>query len=244
MSTGFRRFVYQHWFRDQNFKKYVKERNLYASKSLELDSTETADDLKHYPEFKKLVKLTKVNYKDGHTCFQLACKLCKKAGDKWAYVNKRTGSFNCPNCDVRVPLLTAKSAYENSKQIVDYTKTNNEYKTKYSANIPVSDSVCNSLQIKGLKAVDMELLNASYIPELNALKFPLKNVAGRIVGENLLHLEDGREESFQNENASGILMHGQVSKQKAILVSNLLDFLVLIAQRIDTRKYSSLNIKI
>ncbi|TMW45547.1 hypothetical protein DOY81_009373 [Sarcophaga bullata] len=234
MSTGFRRFVYKHWVRNHNFKKYVKERYLCTSKSLQLDPTETADDLKHYPEFKKLVKLTKVDYKEGHTCFQLACKLCKKAGVKWAYVNKRTGSFNCPNCDVRVPLLTAKSAYENSKQIVDYTESNNEYKTKYSANLPVSETVCNSLQIKGLKVVDMELLNASYVPELNALKFPLKNVAGRIVGESLLYLENSREECFQNENASGILMHGQASKQKAILVSNLLDFLVLIAQRIDT----------
>lgn len=239
MSTGFRRFIYQHCFRDQNFNKYAKDRYLCTSKSLELDPTESTDDLKYYPEFKKLIKSSKFHYKDGHTCFQVECKLCKKAGDKWAYVNKRTGTLTCPNCDIKISLSSAKNAYERSKQIVDYKKENKEYESKYNRNKTVSETVCNSLQIKGLKPVDMEMLNATHIPELNTLHFPLKNVARKIVGENVLYLDDGREECFQNENASGILLHEHANKQKAIVVSNLLDFLVLIAQRIDTREYSN-----
>lgn len=238
MSTAVKRSVYQHWLRNIFSSKFIIKLNYCTTKPVDLDSRKTVEDLKYYAEFKKLIKSSNINHKDGHTCLQVSCKLCKNSSDKSAYVNKRTGSFNCPNCDVRVPLLEAKNAYEKSKYIVDYNK---ESAKKYSSkcrkltNVPLD--ICNSLQIKGLKVVDFEMLNSSYDAELNILQFSLTNAGNRIVGEKWLHLEDGREECFQSESLSGILLYGSTSKQKAIVVANLLDFLVLIAQRIDTCKF-------
>lgn len=244
MSTVFRRSDYQRWLRNCILSKFVVRKQNYCSvKTVSLDSSETIEDLKYYADFKKFIKATNIEFNDGHTCLQVSCKLCKNTSpdDKWAYVNKRTGSFNCPSCDVRVSLLQAKNAYEKSKYIVDHNKeTAKVYKTKCRHLVTVPENICESLQIKGLKLVDFEMLNSCYDSELNILQFPLKNASNRIVGEKWLYLEDGREECFQNENLSGVLIYGTANKQKAIVVANLLDFLVLIAQRIDTRNLYNL----
>lgn len=239
MSTVFRRSAYQRWLRNCVLNKFlVRKQHFCSVKSDSLNNTETIEDLKYYADFKKFIKTSNIEFNDGHTCLQVSCKLCKNtsSGDKWAYVNKRTGSFNCSSCDVRVSLLQAKSAYEKSKYIIDYNKEAAKiYMTKCRQLENVPEHICESLQIKGLKLVDFEMLNSCYDSELNILQFPLKNSSNRVVGEKWLYLEDGREDCFQNENLSGALIYGPTNKQKAIVVANLLDFLVLIAQRIDTR---------
>lgn len=229
------------WLRKPYFPNLTNVRLGSNVRSLKADSNGEDQDLKYYADFKKFIKSQDFDYKDGHTCLHLPCKLCASSDkDKWAFVNKTTGNFICPNCDVTVSLKLAKSAYEKEKLIVDHLKEiANVYTSKCGDITQVPSNVCEHLQIKGLKTVDFEILDAGYDNVLNVIKFPLKNASGREVGEKLLYLEDGHEETVQSKRLSGILIYGQNSKQKAIVVANILDFLVLIAQRIDSRKFIS-----
>lgn len=242
MTAVFCRFIYfnHRRFRNQNLPELSIKRCLSAVKSVPLDSDERDQDLKHYADFKNTIKTLNVDYKDGSTCLHLPCKLCAQSNPgKVAFVNKHTGSFYCPNCDIRVSLLQAKIGYEKKKPIVNrhQAETANIYTRECVQVTQVPAHVCEALQIKGLKPVDFEMLDANYDPDANVIKFPLNNVANRLVGEKFLYMEDGREETLQNKHMSGILLYEVASKQKVIVVANLLDFLSLIAQRIDTRKY-------
>lgn len=235
------RFVYiSKWSKSINLIHSGCSRWINTGRKLVFDNNQVELDLKYYTDFKKIIKLKKLELKDGHTCFRVPCKLCvhNSLGDKWAFVNKTTGNFVCPNCDVKVPLLQAKNSYEREKPFIDCNVAiNNLYKTTCNVITQVPTSVCDGLQIKGLKTVDFEILEAGYDPIIQALQFPLKNVSRRVVGEKIFYLENGIEETHQNQNISGILIYEQGSNQRAVVVTNLLDFLVLIAHRIDTRKF-------
>ncbi|XP_061398460.1 mitochondrial DNA helicase-like [Musca vetustissima] len=126
------------------------------------------------------------------------------------------------------------SAYEKERAIIDCKRVINVFRTTCNVITQVPASVCDGLQIKGLKTVDFEILEAGYDPILNVLQFPLKSVANVVVGEKLFHLKNGLEVTHQNENISGMLLYEQGSNQKAIVVTNVLDFLVLIAHRLES----------
>ncbi|XP_075149815.1 mitochondrial DNA helicase [Haematobia irritans] len=233
MSVAFRRCFHIWNWKIPNLRN---ERYMSNSKSVSLDNDDTNKDLGHYIDFKKVIKSKNLDYKDGPTCLQLPCRLCENSvQENLAFINKTTGSFICPKCDVKVPLLLAKNAYEKGKRIVDqHVELSKMYKTQCIDVTQVPSKICDELQIRGLKPVDFEMLNASYDRNRSLLQFPLQNSAGRVVGEKLLHLQNGKEETYQNENQSGMLIYGQNKISKAIVVANILDFLVLIAQRIDT----------
>ncbi|XP_073822002.1 mitochondrial DNA helicase [Musca autumnalis] len=239
VPATFGRFVYfPKWHKRIYLPCFQTCLSLSTNKKFLIDNSETDEDLKHYAEFKKIVKAKNLAHKDGHTCLQVTCKLCQENadGNKWAFVNKTTGSFVCPNCDVKVPLRQVKNSYEKEKLIIDAAtvRKTNVYRSTCNAVTQVPKNVCDSLQIKGLKEVDFEILEAGYDPIKKSLHFPLKNATHTIVGEKILYLDGGLEMTLQNANLSGILIHEQSPNQKAIVVTNVLDFLVLIAQRIDT----------
>lgn len=90
--------------------------------------------------------------------------------------------------------------------------------------------------IKGLKEDQLNAIGAQWEPQQQLLHFKLRNAAQVVVGEKVLYLGDRREEIFQSSSSSGLLIHGAMNKTKAVLVSNLMDFIVLATQNIETRK--------
>uniref|UniRef100_A0A1B0BJH6 DNA 5'-3' helicase n=1 Tax=Glossina palpalis gambiensis TaxID=67801 RepID=A0A1B0BJH6_9MUSC len=222
------------WLKSQKCQFRIKYRSV-TSKSVVVDIDESDQDLNHYSDFKTLLKTKGIPTKDGHTCLQISCEMCTSGSTAWAYVNKRSGAFMCPSCDVKLPLAAVKSAYEKRRKIVDYQQEQKkEYKTKCTD--PVPREICESLHITGLKQVDFELLGAAYDKNMNILQFPLKNASSRYVGEKLLFLSSGNEETHCDNNTSGLLTHcvGDKQKEKAVVVSRTVDFLALIAQRLET----------
>lgn len=99
----------------------------------------------------------------------------------------------------------------------------------------VDQNTCDRLGIRGLTAKDLKELECGYVASKDVLQFPLRNAAGLIVGEKLYNLSNKTEETVQNQNASGLLIGGAVNKNRAILVTNLIDFLVLSMQKLDCK---------
>lgn len=224
------------------YKRFGTQSNEYAIRSSLSDLKKPEYDLEHFSEFKKTIKSLGIEHKDGSTCLRLDCRLCQNPNEKrWAYVNKKTGNFICHNCDINVSLAAAKSCYTTKKHLVNYEEQQKKFSfSKQNVVTEVPLDICESLNIKGLKAVDLEIIGAQYDIKESIIYFPLKNASNIKVGEKLLKLAEEQrfsEETIQNENNSGLLLSGQPSKTKAIVVSNILDFLALIGQRIDTRKF-------
>ncbi|XP_037960945.1 twinkle protein, mitochondrial [Teleopsis dalmanni] len=199
--------------------------------SVQVDVDVSDLDVKHLTDFKKHLRVNKIPYKDGPTCLQLQCRLCEQ--NHTAYVNKRTGAFLCPGCDVLKPLPLAANLYEKGQQLNKADLTKEIYISQFNKPANVTQDVCDELRIPGLKVADLNALDAKYSSECNTLIFPLRNEGGIVTGEKSLHVSSKSEDVFQNSLRSGLLIYGPANKNKAILVSNLMDFLVLVMQRLE-----------
>ncbi|XP_067625414.1 mitochondrial DNA helicase isoform X2 [Eurosta solidaginis] len=194
-------------------------------------SIDTSIDPKVMLDFKKHARNHRLFLKDGPTCLLVQCQLCA-IPDAEAYVNKRTGLFLCPNCDLKKNVVDILPFYE-KKYRGDAKFQDVNYKTKYKDLQPISQAVLDNLGIKGLKTTDLEHFNTQHDPNLNILQFPMRNAANKIVGERVLNLSDKSEETIDNYNHSGLLLWNSTPKNtRVVLVSNLLDFIVLAMHRL------------
>ncbi|XP_017488408.1 PREDICTED: twinkle protein, mitochondrial [Rhagoletis zephyria] len=191
-------------------------------------------------EFKKHLRNHRLPFKDGATCLQVECYLCVNKSAIDAYINKRTGLFLCPNCDVKKNLTDVLPLYE-TKCRGDAKYKDVNYETKFTTLQPISQSICDNLGIKGLKSTDLDYLGAQYESTLNILSFPIRNVANKIVGEKILYLSDKTEETIENFNYSGLLICSSAHKTtRVVLVSKLMDFMVLAMQRLSNTSIACL----
>ncbi|ALC38325.1 CG5924 [Drosophila busckii] len=225
----------------------------YATSASEVE--EIAFDTKDYVDFKKQLRQQNIYNKDGHTCLQLECRLCEcnnKNTNKretqpaktnaaiqlrsvlhgpLAYINKRTGAFLCPSCDVKASLSQALAAYETQKYLAI---TKEQYTSRFPNLISVTPEACEVLGLRGLKESQLNGIGAHLEPEQQLLVFPLHNAANKVVGEKVLNLNNRSEQTYQGSISSGLLIHGAQNKNKAVLVSNLQDFIVLATQPLET----------
>ncbi|KAH8350499.1 hypothetical protein KR067_004989 [Drosophila pandora] len=230
--------------RIHNNKSQVWRQN-YATQ-VDKNSPECALDPKEYVDFKRQLRQINLPHKDGHTCLQLECRLCERNNQPaqqrgtgtglLAYVNKRTGAFICPNCDVKTSLSTVLPAYlipspESYKRPPQRQPT---FESRFPDLIDVTPEACEALGIKGLKEAQLNAIGAKWEPQQQILHFQLRNAAHHVVGEKVLHLGSRSEETFQDGSSSGILIHGVGNKSKAVIVSNLVDFIVLATQNLET----------
>ncbi|KAH8297975.1 hypothetical protein KR018_003241 [Drosophila ironensis] len=223
-------------------------RENYATQ-VESGLPEVALDPKEYVDFKRQLRQINLPHKDGHTCLHLECRLCDRSkqppqvsGPKGSeqgplgYVNKRTGSFICPHCDVKTSLSNALAAYLPSTP-AGFRRPAQRlplFESRFPDLVSVPPEACDALGIKGLKESHLNAIGAQWEPRQQLLHFKLRNAAQHVVGEKVLHLSDRREETFPGSCGSGLLVHGVGNKAKAVLVSNLLDFVVLATQNIET----------
>lgn len=113
-----------------------------------------------------------------------------------------------------------------------------DYKSRFDNLTTVPVEACEALGLKGIKESQLNAIGAQYEPEQHLLHFKLRNAAQKVVGEKVLQLSDRSEQTYQQGScSSGLLIHcgaGNGNKTKAVLVSNLLDFIVLATQQIET----------
>ncbi|XP_037711336.1 twinkle protein, mitochondrial [Drosophila subpulchrella] len=224
-----------------NNNKSREWRKNYATQ-VDPNLAECSLDPKEYVEFKRQLRQLNLPHKDGNTCLQLECRLCKrqpsqKTGDQGllAYVNKRTGAFMCPNCDVKTSLANALAAYQLPTP-AGYRRLPQMqplHESRFPHLFNVTAEACEALGVKGLKEDQLNAIGAQWEPQQQLLHFKLRNAAQIVVGEKVLHLGDKREETYQDISSSGLLIHGAANKTKAVLVSNLMDFIVLSTQNIE-----------
>ncbi|XP_016962045.1 mitochondrial DNA helicase [Drosophila biarmipes] len=225
-----------------NSNKSREWRKNYATQ-VDPSLAECSLDPKEYLDFKRQLRQLNLPHKDGNTCLQLECRLCnrqpsQKSNDQGmlAYVNKRTGAFMCPNCDVKTSLASALAAYQLPSP-AGYRRLPQRqplHESRFPNLVNVTPEACLALGIKGLREDQLNAIGAQWEPQQQLLHFKLRNAAQVVVGEKVLYLGDRREETFQESSSSGLLIHGAANKTKAVLVSNLVDFMVLSTQNIET----------
>lgn len=110
------------------------------------------------------------------------------------------------------------------------------FESRFPDLVDVTPEACEALGIKGLKEAQLNAIGAKWEPQQQILHFQLRNAAHHVVGEKVLHLGSRCEETFQEGSSSGILIYGVGTKSKAVIVSNLVDFIVLATQNLETRK--------
>ncbi|XP_014090532.2 mitochondrial DNA helicase isoform X1 [Bactrocera oleae] len=203
-------------------------------------STDNTVDPKVMYELKKHLRNQRLNFKDGPTCLLIECHLCNNMSGSEAFVNKRTGLFLCPNCNLKKNVTDILHLYEKNCK-GDAKCRDVEYESKFTNLQPVSQSVCDKLGMRGLQSSDFVHLGAQYEPNINCLRFPIKNVANKVVGEKILYLSDRREETVENYNHSGLLLSNAPHKfSRVVLVSNLMDFIILSIQRLSNTSIACL----
>ena len=109
------------------------------------------------------------------------------------------------------------------------------FHSKLQLNDELTQTTCDKLGIRGLNVKDLKELACAYDASKDLLQFPLRNAAGIIVGEKTLQLNSRQEVTNQNQNSSGLLVAGPLNKHRAVVVTNLMDFLVLVMQKLDCK---------
>ncbi|XP_055842023.1 mitochondrial DNA helicase [Episyrphus balteatus] len=203
-------------------------------KSEVLGDSSTIIDQKSINEFKKMLKKNEVPVKDGFTCLQIECRVCTSNQlSRLAFVNKTTGLFVCPSCQIKFPLKEVKKFYEGDFRIKEINLKKEEYIPQEKTVEEVPKEICDSFKIPTLNTSQFQKLGVKYEPITGNLYFPLKNAAGKQVGEKTINSATLAEETFPKENCSGVLCYGSVDNSKVVLVSNIMDFLSLCGQKLE-----------
>lgn len=213
-------------------RSHLNHRN-YSSKSEILGDSSNIIDQKVITDFKRMLKKNYVPVKDGFTCLQIECRVCTSQSSSAAYLNKTTGLFICPSCQIEFPLKDVKKFYDGNFRLSEDTLQKKSHVPPLENLIEVPKEICDSLKIQSLSESQMQKLGVKYDPVSRNLLFPLKNVVENHVGDKTLSPLTLIEDTFPKDNCSGILCHGSTDNTKAVLVSNLMDFLSLCCQKLD-----------
>lgn len=141
----------------------------------------------------------------------------------------------CPKCNVRKRLSQVIHLYEQGKRLNENEIDASLPKFINTELIDVTQDVCDLLQIRGLKVQDLKSVGCLYDKLRHSLHFPLTDVTNAVVGEKVYQLGEGSEETKQGRHFSGLLHCGTI-KPKAILVTNVIDFLVLLSHHLENCK--------
>ncbi|CAH1099974.1 unnamed protein product, partial [Psylliodes chrysocephalus] len=201
---------------------------------------------------KKALKLKNIGFEEGFTCFITSCILCQKSSkNAKLYINKNTGLFMCSACKKTGQWNILESSLNNKKSkkaSLQENETENESEKiqRFLNEIQSTTSY--------LKALDEETLNKMLhkfrLPVLpkpifdiidvrlnekqTSIYFPLENVESEIVGYRKIHSRIHEDLILPDETCGGILtVRAPKSKDTAVLVPSISDFLILANSRIN-----------
>ncbi|KAK4877568.1 hypothetical protein RN001_010074 [Aquatica leii] len=200
---------------------------------------------------KRTLAIHKLNYEEGHTCFMINCPVCqvnvKSMNSPKLYINKTTGTFQCPSCmshgnwnnfEVYAKLKKTKTKqdFSNLDVVKKYLK-DVETTTVPLRSIPEQDflNICENFQLPTISQSILQHVAIRTDETRSFLYFPLENVLSSTVGYKIMHkCEDGSiQTKIEPSLCTGVLT-GKSTKAKdsAVIVPNISDFLILLNQKL------------
>ncbi|XP_013167046.1 PREDICTED: twinkle protein, mitochondrial [Papilio xuthus] len=207
-------------------------------------------------DIKKLIRQKGLAVQDGYTSFTTKCTICsgnEKSSENKVYINKTTGYFTCPKCNIHgdwniLERIIKKVKMEAS--IKDYIQKiqqdNQEFEKDWQNILDKTTSLSKTTEKEALEI--FRLFEFPYHPESckvlsdvristehNILYFPLKNASDKVIGYR--KIEAGREEEAENHghHTAGLFWckaHKVGHNAQAVLVPSIHDVLHLAAHKI------------
>ncbi|XP_075984367.1 mitochondrial DNA helicase [Anticarsia gemmatalis] len=207
-------------------------------------------------DIRKLLRQKGFAVQDGHTALTTKCSICsadEKCADSKVYVNKTTGYFLCPKCNVHgdwniLERLVKKAKVEATiKDFIDQCqKKTEEFQKDWQTLVNDTKSLC---KLNETELLDLfRLFEFPFTPEANkvltdvrvspdhtVLYFPLKNSLDKVVGYR--KVQAGKEDEVES---FGLHTAGLFScrapkvarSDQAVLVPTIQDVLHLAAHKI------------
>ncbi|XP_055385981.1 mitochondrial DNA helicase [Condylostylus longicornis] len=195
------------------------------------------DVSKQLQALKRLSKTNGIQIKDGFTCLELSCRLCKneEKNSPLAYIVKKTGLFYCPNCEYTSSINTIMANYDPTAKVTreTYKKTPYQPKCIFDDSNKLSEKLYSNVIYQKINSEIIRKLEIGYKNDTNSIHIPLKNKLGNIVGENIVNLNNMNEELIPEDCNSGLLSFLSGKSSKAVLVRTLNDFFALVLSNID-----------
>ncbi|CAG4963436.1 unnamed protein product [Parnassius apollo] len=207
-------------------------------------------------DIRKLLRQKGFAVQDGYTSFTTKCAICsgdEKKGDSKIYVNKRTGYFVCPKCDVHGDWNILERLVKRAKieaTIKDYIEKMHQNACQFQKDWQnILDNTKSMSQLNEKDVLDIfRLFEYPYHHEANkvmsdvristdhtTLYFPLRNAVEKVIGYR--KLQAGREEEAESHgmHSAGLFWckaHKVSHNAQAILVPSIQDVLHLAAHKI------------
>ncbi|CAH2068905.1 unnamed protein product, partial [Iphiclides podalirius] len=193
---------------------------------------------------------------DGYTSFITKCTICagdEKSGDSKVYVNKATGYFICPKCNIHgewkiLERLVKRAKMETTiKDYIDKMQQSTSLFQKDWEKIKEETTSLSKLSEKEMLDI-FTLFEFPYHPDAckvlldvrvsadnTILYFPLKNALDIVIGYR--KIQAGREEEAENygQHTTGLFWckaHKVSHNAQAVLVPNIQDVLHLAAHKV------------
>lgn len=198
---------------------------------------------------KKALKQNNLSFDEGFTCFITPCSFCSKAiKNAKLYINKTTGLFMCSGCK-KTGSWTVLETYFNikkSKKVKLKSEAADEDSNSDKIEKALREIHTSTAELKYLNQDNLQnILKKFKLPEIipiptfesldvrinekqTAMFFPLENVESEIVGYRKIHSRSTDDIFLPNLLCGGILTaRNPKSKDIAVLIPNISDFLVL-----------------
>ncbi|CAG9822315.1 unnamed protein product, partial [Phaedon cochleariae] len=201
---------------------------------------------------KRTMRLNNVNYEEGFTCFSVPCTLCQKPlKTTKLYINKYTGMYMCAACKktgqwnelessfnrrtkkIRAKDEEAVSEIDKLKQALDNIRSiTRDIKSLDEESF---QNVLKKFRLPVVSNSTFETLDVRIDEKRTSMYFPLENVESEIVGYRKIHSRTNEDVVLPTETYGGVLS-GKVprSKDTAVLVPNIADFLVLMNAKVSS----------
>ncbi|KAF5302673.1 hypothetical protein FQA39_LY10169 [Lamprigera yunnana] len=203
---------------------------------------------------RKILTTHKLNYEEGYTCFIINCPVCQKnvksMNTPKLYINKTTGSFQCPSCLSHGPWNNFE-IYANLRKIKKGESqpkfSNLEFVHQYMQDIQektvslesVSEKeftkICENFELPDVPQTLFQHILIRTDLSHSTLYLPLDNVLSNTVGYKVLYkVGNGTIKCRTEPLACTGLLTGKSTKARdtAIIVPNFSDFLILLNQKL------------
>ncbi|KAJ8924787.1 hypothetical protein NQ315_000940 [Exocentrus adspersus] len=239
-------------FKVENAVKDVRNIKIRTYNDVRLDSIpEVSPAL-----IRKTLKANNITYEDGYTCFIAQCAFCHKSTNSTKstsklYINKTTGMFMCASCKRTgqwndFELLTSRISKKKHKpedveeETVNMIKLNESLseirrstKELKGVNTPAFEDVLKRFRLPIITNSALANLDVRLTQDETSMYFPLENVENEIVGYRRIHSHGTSDVVIPSLLYGGVLTaRVPKSKETAVLVPNISDFLVLLNTKV------------
>ncbi|XP_030746824.1 twinkle protein, mitochondrial-like isoform X2 [Sitophilus oryzae] len=209
-------------------------------------------------KIKKTFNINGLSFEEGYTCFISKCIICKNVKDETKstpklYINKNTGMFMCDSCShcgqwdqflahlvmLKSKKIKKKLTFENDFQKFEkYSEILNEVTNQTIVLNSLDENeltnILSKFRLPVISQTAIESLDIRINNKNTLLYFPLENVESRVVGYRTVRSNNLTETIIPDIECGGVLTARlSRSKDTALLVPTIRDFLILINKKIN-----------